>query len=288
MRDIDLKRILVPTDLSEQSLVALRYARTFAERFAAKVTLFYADPIVQPVTQQRLEELDREIRAYAAKVLDGLPYEVAAAGGHPAPQIIREAHEVVAGLIVMATHGLRGWRNAVLGSVTEGVLRGGDCPVLSVSRLEDRAQVRSGFAKIVCPVNFTGVAREAVEFAAQLADAFAAELIVVNVAEVEDVMHAAAENDVRQWLGPAIQSRVTYREIVLHGHPAERVLDFAESIAADLMVIGAQHKLFHEIGATTEKIVRFARLPVLTIPRRVQAESGGGQAPTPVHVLQEN
>lgn len=52
---------------------------------------------------------------------------------------------------------------------------------------------------------------------------------------------------------------------------AERALDFAEKVGADLLVVGAQHKLFHSIGATTEKIVRFARLPVLTIPRRVEA-----------------
>jgi nucleotide-binding universal stress UspA family protein len=272
MRDVNIRRILVPTDLSEQSRVALRYARVFAERFSATLTLFYADPIVQPVTPQRLEELDDEIRAYAAGALEGMPYEVAAAGGHSAPQIIREAHEVIADLIVMATHGLRGWRNAVLGSVTEGVLRGGDCPVLSVSRLDERAHVASGFAKIICPVNFTGVAREAVEFAGQLAEAFGVELIVVNVAEVEDVMHAAAaETDIRTWLGPEMQKRFTYREIVLHGGAAERALDFAENIGADLMVIGAQHKLFHSIGTTTEKIVRFARLPVLTIPRRVEA-----------------
>lgn len=282
MPDIAIARILVPTDLSEQSLVALRYARIFAERFSASLTLFYADPIVQPVMAQRLGELDDEIRAYAAQSLAGLKFEVATAGGHPAPQILREAHELTADLIVMATHGLRGWRRAVLGSVTEGVLRGGDVPVLSVSRADDRTLPANGFARIVCPINFTGIARASVEYAAQLAEAFAAELIVLHVAEAEDVMHAAAaEADVREWIG-SLQVRSSYREVVLRGRAAERALDYAEDMGADLIVIGAQHKLFHEIGATTERIVRFARLPVLTIPRRVESRA---EEPIPDFVL---
>ena len=267
MQDINFKRILVPTDLSEQSLVALRYARLFGERFSAMLTLFYADPIVQPVTPQRLDDLDAEIRAYAAPTLEGVQYEVAAASGHPAPQILREAHELTADLIVMATHGLRGWRRAVLGSVTEGVLRDGQCPVLSVSRTTDPLQPARGITKIVCPINFTNVAHEAVEYAARLAQTFSAELFVVHVAEPEDLRHPSMrESDMRDWLRSRIEVPWTYREVVLQGGAAERSLDYAEDVDADLIVIGAQHKLFHEIGATTERVVRFARLPVLTVP----------------------
>jgi len=40
------ERILVPTDLSEESLVSLQYARFFAERFCAKLTLLHVDAII--------------------------------------------------------------------------------------------------------------------------------------------------------------------------------------------------------------------------------------------------
>jgi len=46
MRDFHLKRILVPTDLSPSSIIALRYARLFAERFSAGLTAFYVGPLV--------------------------------------------------------------------------------------------------------------------------------------------------------------------------------------------------------------------------------------------------
>ena len=82
------------------------------------------------------------------------------------------------------------------------------------------------------------------------------------------------EARLRAWIDKSIQKTCTYREIVLRGGVAERVLDFAEDANADLLVIGAQHKLFRDeavIGTTTERLVRFARLPVLSIPRPVAA-----------------
>jgi nucleotide-binding universal stress UspA family protein len=52
--------------------------------------------------------------------------------GEPAEQILRVAREEKADLIVMGTHGRRGWRHAVLGSVAEAVMRQAMCPVLTV------------------------------------------------------------------------------------------------------------------------------------------------------------
>jgi nucleotide-binding universal stress UspA family protein len=288
MGKLKVKRILVPTDLSQPALVALREARLFAERFSAAVTVLYVDPIILaasgfgaevPVymtdSAEHLGELKEEIRAYAENVLHGLSYDVAAATGQPIPTIVREAEDQAADLIVMATHGLRGWRRVVLGSVTEGVLHGGKSPVLSVSRPEDRAVVPAAVTRILCPINFTDVARESLDYAAHLAAAFQCELVIVHVVEERDLLHeVAAENDVRSWIDPSVQQRCSYREIVLRGGAAERVLDCAEDIGADLLVIGAQHKLFRDtttIGTTTERLVRFARVPVLTVPRPVEA-----------------
>jgi nucleotide-binding universal stress UspA family protein len=286
MPDFHLERILVPTDLSEQSIVALQYARLFAERFGASLTLFYADPIlfaVDPIgteppivittRPEHLEKLRDEIRVYASKTLVGIPYEVAAVAGQPIREmIVREAEDVAADLIVMATHGLRGWRRAILGSVTEGVLHAGAAPVLSVSRLGDQPRKTTTITKILCPINFTDVALDALDYAAHLAARFGCELLVVHVIEKTE----AREADIRKWIPPSIRERCTFREIIARGGPAERVLDCAEDLGADLLVIGAQHKAFRDettIGATTERLVRFARLPVLSVPRSVTASS---------------
>jgi len=186
--------------------------------------------------------------------------------------IVREAEDLSADLIVMATHGLRGWRRAILGSVTEGVLRTGAAPVLSVSRLGDQPRQPAAVTKILCPINFTNVALDALDYAAHLAAGFGCELLVVHVIEQTE----AREADIRKWIPPAVRERCTFREIIARGGPAERVLDCAEDLRADLLVIGAQHKAFRDattVGATTERLVRFARLPVLSVPRSVTASS---------------
>lgn len=290
MRDFQIKRILVPTDLSTEGVIALRYARLFAERFSASPVIFYADPIFVGVsglgfevpvyvaeTPEHLTELEQGLRAYAAEPFAGLPHEVVSVGGDPVPSIVIESKEMGADLIVMATHGLRGWRRAIFGSVTEGVLHRGSCPVLSVSRPDDRPRSAVAVTKILCPVNFSDAARDSLEYASHLAAAFDSELVIVHVVEEADPMRAVvAEDDVRSWIESANQTRCSVRQLVLRGGAAERVLDCAEDIGADLLIIGAQHKAFRDvttIGTTTERLVRFARMPVLTVPHLVDART---------------
>ena len=290
MNDFKIQRILAPTDLSKPSLIALGYARYFAEQFSASLELLYVDPIVFPVngigvempvytlaTPEHVSDLEKEIREYAADTLKGMEFDIATVTGTPVPMIVREAKEKKADLIVMATHGLRGWRRTILGSVTEGVLHGGYTPVFSVSRPDDRPRPGTAITKMLCPINFTDVARDSASFAAHLASSLNAELVFVHVVDENDVRRTVvSETEVRGWIDPSVKIRGTYREIVLHGGPAERVLDCAEDIGADLIVIGAQHKFFRDetvIGTTTERVVRFARMPVLTIPRAVSRAS---------------
>lgn len=285
MRDFNIKRILIPTDISESSRMELGYGVLFADTLGAELVLLYAAPIAFSIDRftgapvyvgtSSVEDpalLEKEIRTYADKSLAGKPYEVVVVGGQAIPTILQQAQESAADLIIMATHGLRGWRRAVLGSITEGVMHGAQCPVLSLAR-SDRvpAATTPKVTKIVCPINFTDVARESVRVAAYLAKMFASELIVVHVVEAEaSTRNEKDEQHIRRWLGLGIENTCTYREVVLRGGAAERILDYVEDTAADFLVIGAQHKLFREmtvIGTTTERIIRFARVPVLTVVR---------------------
>jgi nucleotide-binding universal stress UspA family protein len=52
--------------------------------------------------------------------------------GEAAPEILRMAQKEQVDLIVIATHGLTGWRRLVFGSVAEKVVRQASCPVLTI------------------------------------------------------------------------------------------------------------------------------------------------------------
>ncbi len=59
-------------------------------------------------------------------------------GGFPSDLILDEAHKNVADLIVMGTHGRRGFSRFVSGSVAESILRHAPCPVLTVKNLKNQ------------------------------------------------------------------------------------------------------------------------------------------------------
>ena len=67
-----------------------------------------------------------------------------------------------------------------------------------------------------------------------------------------------------------------FRNLILpDGDPAQRTLEAATEWNADLIVVGAQHRFFSDatvIGTTTQRITRFARIPVLTVAMKARKE----------------
>ena len=280
-----INSILAPTDLTDDSIPALRYARLFADRFHARLTVLYADPIVYPVDFAGMSEslyitaapehearLRADVQRYVSLVTEGRPCDIEIAVGHPIPAILDEERKRRADLVIVGTHLRPGWRRALLGSVSDGVLHNSDCPVLTVASA-DRGMAKPPYAitNILCPVNYTDVARESLRMAAGVAEAFGARLTIVHVLENDEVMNPSIDEEkVRRWVAPQLQDVCTYRELVVRGGPAERVLDCADDVSADLLVIGAQHRLVRDttvIGTTTERLVHFATCPVLVVPR---------------------
>jgi nucleotide-binding universal stress UspA family protein len=137
---IAVKRLLVPTDFSEASDAALRYAVGFARGLTAQLYLLHvpgktgenleADfPIGQFATTPR-----GRLETVAGSDAAQLRTEYAVRIGTPSEEIIRYAGDRDIDLIVMGTHGRSGVAHALVGSVTEKVIRAATCPVLVVRR----------------------------------------------------------------------------------------------------------------------------------------------------------
>jgi len=282
------ERILVPTDMSAFSDLALRYALHFNERLGSKITLLHAEEIswlsadhpigyyFESVPEARTA-LTKELHEYAATHVPPSTAGATTLFEDEAPElaIVRIARDVKADLIVMGTHGRRGIRRAILGSVAEYVLRETDVPVMTVNPARFATGGTIGIRTVLCPVNFTAIARAALDQASAIAESFGAHLVVMHVCEGgEPQLFSDVQNEFGTWVDPKMRARTQYKEIVVHGHAAEQVLAVADQIDADLLVIGAQHNRFADmtvIGGTTEKITRFAKRAVMTVIRKAHA-----------------
>jgi nucleotide-binding universal stress UspA family protein len=139
------KRILCPVDFDQSSLLAVRIVSELAQEH--KGTLYLLHVVAMPpgpevalpfgkmeaAARTRLEKLARQ------KVDGKASYEVDVAMGDPGIEVLQVAKRLRTNLIVMATHGRKGVRRLILGSVAERVLREAPCPVLTVGPQEARA-----------------------------------------------------------------------------------------------------------------------------------------------------
>jgi universal stress protein A len=140
------QRILLPTDFSDCSAAAAGAARRLAAVFGARLTVLHVldepaalDPMFRgevplELLRGRMEQYAREgMEAFVAAHLQGTEnLETRFASGVPYREIIREARETGADLIVIGTHGRTGVEHVIFGSTAEKVVRMSPCPVLTI------------------------------------------------------------------------------------------------------------------------------------------------------------
>ena len=149
--DYLLRRILLAFDGSEEAAAAARIAVELADRVDSELHIVHVgevSPVYHPEQHgylARYEELQEEAR----RLLDGQVDKVKSGGGivarahlkmgRPEEEIVVLGEEIGAELIVTGSRGLGGIRRALIGSVSDSVLRHAHCPVLVVRRQKERA-----------------------------------------------------------------------------------------------------------------------------------------------------
>jgi nucleotide-binding universal stress UspA family protein len=147
-------KILLATDGSEEATLAAETAADLAAKTGselhivhvrARITPHYPGYYVGPEVVEDAEEKERKhLEREAQGLLDTQVQQVRAAGGsvveahlgmgRPDAEIAKLAEGIGAGLIVMGSRGLGGVRRALLGSVSDSVVRHAHCPVLVVRK----------------------------------------------------------------------------------------------------------------------------------------------------------
>lgn len=136
MFSLPYETVVVPVDLSDASLEAVKLAAAAAEPGALRVlhvveSAHLADPYavwLDVDDQRRLAAATEHLKGRLAQI--GLDLQAEVRLGIPAQRIVEYAEEIGADLIVLPTHGRTGPTRWLMGSVAEKVARLAPCAVL--------------------------------------------------------------------------------------------------------------------------------------------------------------
>ena len=293
------RNILVPTDFSGAARQALQLAVRLAPpgctvHVMHVITPTESDPyspvrlrpegqarqrLPEEVTDELLQQLIQEVATDQVAVARAWRRASDVVGA-----VLDYADTVEAELIVLGTHGRRGLQRFLLGSVAEAIVRRASVPVLTV---REHARVPEAIQHILVPTDFSEDARMALREAARWAAHFRARLtllhvlapavIPVSVTEVAAVyevvpgLQERIQEELTRWIEAEVPESVSSDVRIEEGPVDLTILEQARQEQADLIVMathGRSGVARWLLGSVTERVLRQAPCPVLTLRHR--------------------
>jgi len=288
------RRVLVPTDFSETSEQALELGLRLARRFDAVLDILHVrvlldDPLLEEQglheLEQRLGQADEEKKqalhptsseAHKVEVQTHLMRGLSAA-----ETIVDASTKLDSDLVVMGTHGRRGLKHLILGSVAEEVVR--TCPVPVMTTRADAPSVEPLQGEIMVAYDFSPASAAAARIAATWAATLDTGLCLLHVIEpvvypdfyAVDLMPAKTLERLHQRSKVALDEvaktqlpQCTPRTLVADGNAAQTIVETALAENAGLIVMGTRglNALEHLLlGSVAENVLRRSQVPVLTV-----------------------
>ena len=291
---LHVKKVLVPRDFSRFSDYAFTRALDLVERTGAELHLLYADVLhtdistvggggaeaAELLNKRLLDGTEQLIADNGITVVTSIVRDIASASA-----IVTYATENDIDMIVMGTHGRRGFRRLLIGSTAEEVARTAPCPVMTVRKPDSVTERAEGIDGILVPIDFSDHSKIALHHAKELAAMYHTRLDLLHV--IEEQMHPAFYNtgvfsitdlipdvDVKA----LAELKKFYNESggpicgvqfhVCHGRASKEIVQFAEHNNTDLIVMsthgltGLEHVL---LGSVTERVIRWSPVPVISV-----------------------
>jgi nucleotide-binding universal stress UspA family protein len=284
---IRTKRILVPVDFSEASKKAVNYGLSLCTEFKARLVLAH---IVPYDTLAYLTAKERLLELIPADYREKLNFEIIVKGGDVYQELLGIVDDKDIDLVVMGSRGRSGFERMLLGSVTERMLRKVHVPILTVSHLDPEKELHEPgpvpLRKLLYATDLVEGSEAGLEFSIRLARGLDAHLTVVHVVQAMDAALLGLEgvgvapdyvNEIRAQAGERLNKLVSLvsdgavpiTTVLAEGVPCEAINTLAAEHKADLVIIDLNKKGRLEraiLGATAERVIRAAPVPVLSLP----------------------
>ena len=280
--------IVIGFDGSEYSRAALIESSNWIKRHGGKAVMVHAVYFDEeefgnaPEQLERRFELGRKI-CYQEKsdVLSGLGIDVESiiCEGEP-PEIISSiARERNADLIAMGTHGRKGLKRLLMGSVTSGVIVNASCDVLVVKK--PCSTCTGKYSAILVPFDGSDFSKKALVRACQFAKMDGAEITVLYVIpRYEEMIGFLKTSSIKNSLFEEAQKIIDYanklafaegvsvKAVIEEGSASDKIAAIADMLKNDLVIMGSYGWKGVDkaiIGSTAERVIMNAGCPVLVV-----------------------
>ncbi len=267
--------ILVPTDFSDLSKIAIKYALKMAKSLNGNVTILHVIIRIQPTRASvrfKLQALEKEMDKYAKEDLADLKDQVAkwnkadvpvqfkmARGNNFHDTVKGEAKKLRSGLILMGTRGASGLKKVVIGTNTTAVIERSVIPVLAIPELA----THTGYKRIVYATDLTDLSGELERLKPYL-EIFDSSVHIIHVVDNQSKVEPS-----QQTILSAIQKYSTkkIKIDVLVSKEVEKTIDkYVLDQKADLVCLFTRNHSFYDKlfnRSHTKKMAFQSKIPLL-------------------------
>ncbi len=293
---LEIKFILCPIDFSEFSVTAYHHALSLADHYQAQLVAqhivelwrypsasfaasagLYAE-FRQALQESGMKQLQEFVKNHTHNEIQP---ELIVHEGIAPDSILSFAHAHKTDVIVMGTHGRRGYDRLMLGSVTDRVMRTAPCPVLAVSKPphdsvaagKERGHVHH-LSRILFCADFSENSERALNYAISATAEYDAELTLLHVlegvpspAKTEEAIAAATER-LDKLIPPEGRKNVKIKTAVRIGKPYWQIIQLALEAQIDLVTMGVRGRGALDLavfGSTTYRVIQLGSCPVLAV-----------------------
>jgi nucleotide-binding universal stress UspA family protein len=273
-------KVLIPVDFSDTSMLAIKHGAFLAQNAKAEVYLLHVVNAhymaqnmflpnvsldmnaVESKASQRLNELAKDI-----KTNNGMDAQIVIKTGNPSNEISKIAKELGIDLIVMGTHGYSPLEELVIGSTALKVITKSQCQVMAMSS----AATKSGYSKIVMPIDTTVNSKQKAHYTLELAKKFNATVhAIVLLDSGEEQERPKMELILKQIKELATEKGTSYQSEILSGvkNRATSTVNYIDKIGGDLVVImtdqDAELSGFF-LGPYSQQVIHLSKVPVIAV-----------------------
>jgi nucleotide-binding universal stress UspA family protein len=271
-----MSKILVPTDLSENSINALKYANSFATKQNAEIVLLniYTGDISNYESGWPIEEDIDAIKPDRKKVLESIvqqyctvPTNIEIIEGDVVATTVNYAKDNAVSIIIMGTHGASGLKEVFWGSNTSNVVAQSEVPVLAI------------------PINFSYSTIDKIIYASDFKD-FKAEInqivpVAQSIGASIDVLHLLYYNDDASIIQQEFDEQaknieqvsvtLTQKNVTIDEPLTEHLKQYVSTQQHALLAMFTQERDWFEkffLNSKTEELANDLELPIISFKKK--------------------